>query len=86
MASDLSLTAHVQTGRWDALRVRMKTAAAINFDLSSGHLEMATCVCPACERNMRLVGIEPNPRPGRSGELFTYECSCGEELVRNVSL
>lgn len=27
---------------------------------------------------MRLVDIEPHPRPNKGPDLFTFECACGE--------
>ena len=42
-----------------------------------GHWETGVCVCRNCHTNMRLVGIEPDPRWDFHVNLFTYECVCG---------
>ena len=42
-----------------------------------GHSETGACVCHVCSSNMRLIGVEPHPLRTR-GDLFTYECVCGE--------
>jgi C4-type Zn-finger protein len=45
-----------------------------------------TQACPVCRMPMRLVGMEPHPVPGRSDEIYTFECSqCGMTTAEVVS-
>jgi hypothetical protein len=39
-------------------------------------------ICHYCGSAMRLVGIEPHPKPSSAMQLVTYECRCGKSMAQ----
>jgi hypothetical protein len=64
------------------IKVYPKTEAAVAGTMRVDPAD--TFVCPGCKGTMRLAGIEPHPLPGRTSQILTYECRCGQILTDTV--
>jgi len=53
----------------------------LSISISVDRLGAYANKCPACAKEMRLVGIEPHPNIPEMVDLVTYECACGNVIA-----